>query len=125
MRISIIGLIVTLALGLLITPLRAKVQEVGKAYRVGFLFDSPTVFPDAIEAFRQGLRDLGYVEGQNPSGSGDTASRIEEKKLSKKGPDNSGSIEGKKRHFTTRRARGAMTMGSANTHGGEGGASGI
>src|SRR5215204_4432358 len=43
-------------------PLRA--QQASKTYRVGFLWEAPTVFPDAQEAFRQELRDLGYVEGQ-------------------------------------------------------------
>jgi putative ABC transport system substrate-binding protein len=42
-------------------PLGAHAQQAG---RVGFLWDGPTVFPDALEAFRQGLRDLGYVEGR-------------------------------------------------------------
>src|SRR5436309_15774640 len=41
-----------------------RAQEASKVYRIGFLWDSPAVFPDAIEAFRQGLRDLGYVEGR-------------------------------------------------------------
>jgi len=45
-------------------PLAAQAQQAGKVYRVGFLWDSPAVFPDAIEAFRRGLRDLGYVEGR-------------------------------------------------------------
>jgi len=45
-------------------PLAAAAQA-GKVYRVGFLWDSPTMFPDAIEAFHRGLRDLGWVEGQN------------------------------------------------------------
>jgi putative ABC transport system substrate-binding protein len=46
-------------------PLAAGGQQVGKVYRVGFLWDGPTVFTDAIEAFRRSLRDLGYVEGVN------------------------------------------------------------
>ena len=33
--------------------------------RVGFLWDSPTVFPSALEAFHRGLRDLGWIDGQN------------------------------------------------------------
>jgi putative ABC transport system substrate-binding protein len=49
----------------LCAPLAAEAQQAGKIYRIGFLWESPAVFPDAIEAFRQGLRDLGYVEGRN------------------------------------------------------------
>jgi len=45
-------------------PLAASAQQIKKVSRVGFLWDGPDVFPDALEAFRQGLRDLGYVEGQ-------------------------------------------------------------
>ena len=45
-------------------PLVASAQQTKKVSRVGFLWDGPDVFPDALEAFRQGLRDLGYVEGQ-------------------------------------------------------------
>jgi putative tryptophan/tyrosine transport system substrate-binding protein len=45
-----------------IWPFAAHGEQV---YRVGFLWDGPDVFPDAIEAFRQGLRELGYVEGRN------------------------------------------------------------
>jgi ABC-type uncharacterized transport system substrate-binding protein len=55
----------TLAGGLLAAPLAAEAQEAGKVYRVGFLWDSPAVWPHALEAFRQGLRDAGWVEGQN------------------------------------------------------------
>jgi putative tryptophan/tyrosine transport system substrate-binding protein len=45
-------------------PLAAHAQQPGKVYRIGFLWDSPDAFVDALEAFRQGLRELGYVEGQ-------------------------------------------------------------
>jgi len=55
----------TIAGGLLTAPIAAEAQQAGKVYRVGFLWDSPAAFLDAIEAFRQGLRDLGYVEGRN------------------------------------------------------------
>jgi putative tryptophan/tyrosine transport system substrate-binding protein len=37
----------------------------GRVHRVGFLWDSPTVTPDDLVAFREGLRDLGWIEGRN------------------------------------------------------------
>ena|SRR5436190_23511477 len=46
-------------------PLAARAQQAGKVYRVGFLWERPDVFPDALEAFRQGLLELGYMEGHN------------------------------------------------------------
>ena len=58
----LLALLALFALGA--TPL-AEAQQAGKVYRVGFLWDSPAMCPDAIEAFRRGLRDLGWVEGQN------------------------------------------------------------
>ena len=51
----------TRALGLLAAPLVAEAQPTGKVYRVGYL--SPAA--DVFEAFRHGLREFGYVEGQN------------------------------------------------------------
>ena len=51
--------------GLLATPLPVGAQQAGKVYRIGFVWDSPAVWPNALEAFRQGLRDLGWVEGKN------------------------------------------------------------
>ena len=50
---------------LLTRPLPAEAQQPGRVYRIGFLWDSPAVWPHALEGFRQGLRDLGWVEGQN------------------------------------------------------------
>ena len=55
------------ALMLLAGALGAAAQPAGKVYRIGFLWDGPDVFPEAIEAFRRGLRDLGYIEGRNLS----------------------------------------------------------
>jgi len=56
----------TLAGGLLAAPLIAEAQPAGKVYRVGYLSaSSSTANPRILEAFRQGLRDLGWVEGQN------------------------------------------------------------
>ena len=51
---------------LLATPLVARAQQAGRVYRIGFLSGSPAVTGKAgVEQFRQGLRELGYVEGQN------------------------------------------------------------
>ena len=43
-----------------------EAQQPKKVPRIGFLTAaSPSVLADRIEAFRQGLRELGYVEGKN------------------------------------------------------------
>jgi ABC-type uncharacterized transport system substrate-binding protein len=59
-------LAVTLALGLLMVPLAADGQPAGKGYRIGYLGNSaPSLEIEIVQAFRQGLRELGYVEGEN------------------------------------------------------------
>jgi putative ABC transport system substrate-binding protein len=41
-------------------------QQTGKVHRVGYLSAiSLSAMSERIEAFRQGLRELGYVEGKN------------------------------------------------------------
>jgi putative ABC transport system substrate-binding protein len=50
-----------------VTPLVADAQPAGKVHRIGWLspgFPRPDRDPP-VDAFRQGLRALGYVEGQN------------------------------------------------------------
>ena len=42
----------------------AEAQQSTKVLRIGFLTTGPARNP-AIEALRQGLRELGYVEGKN------------------------------------------------------------
>src|SRR5262247_2542455 len=64
MRCSAIVAIVTLILSLLAVPRAATAQPAGKVWRIGYL-NAGSVAGGASEAFRQGLRDLGYVEGQN------------------------------------------------------------
>jgi putative tryptophan/tyrosine transport system substrate-binding protein len=61
-----IGLAVVLAVSLLIAPLAAVAQQSAKIARIGIL-SSLTAEETApfIDVFRQGLRRLGYVEGQN------------------------------------------------------------
>ena len=51
---------------LLAAPLAADAQQAGKVPRIGFLsLTSPSDRPPLLDAFRQGLRELGWVEGQN------------------------------------------------------------
>jgi putative ABC transport system substrate-binding protein len=60
-----LGLLVTLAIGVLGAPLAIKVQPRGKIPRVGVLESgSQQRHVGCLPAFQQGLRDLGYVEGQ-------------------------------------------------------------
>jgi len=55
-----------LASGLLAAPLAAQAQQPGKVYRIGMLErTSPATNAANFEAFRRGLRELGYVEGKN------------------------------------------------------------
>jgi len=55
-------------LGLLILSFvhLADAQQPTKVPQIGFLATvSPSIISDRVEAFRQGLRELGYVEGKN------------------------------------------------------------
>jgi ABC-type uncharacterized transport system substrate-binding protein len=57
--------ILMLALGLLLAPLAAEAQQAGKVPQIGYLTaQSPDSVALASEAFRQGLQELGYVEGK-------------------------------------------------------------
>ncbi|MGH2356526.1 MAG: ABC transporter substrate-binding protein [Candidatus Limnocylindria bacterium] len=74
--------------GALVAPVAAEAQQAGKVYRIGVLEGVPIGPNEAnVAAFRQGLRDLGYVEGQNlvieyrsadgrPEGFADLASEL-------------------------------------------------
>ena len=55
-----------LTLGALSAPLAAEAQpQTGKVWRIGVLMSLYPPDADAPQALRQGLRTLGYVEGQN------------------------------------------------------------
>ena len=57
-----------MALGAMLFALSSPVeaQQAGKVYRIGLLMSaSPAVAAPLIDAFRLGLRELGYVEGKN------------------------------------------------------------
>jgi hypothetical protein len=55
-----------LALSLLTAPLAADAQLSAQVPRIGFLFPGPASLASLrLEPFRQALRELGYIEGQN------------------------------------------------------------
>jgi putative tryptophan/tyrosine transport system substrate-binding protein len=59
---------ITMVGSILAAPLAGEAQQAGKLYRIGLLGGSPPNSPGgrrAWEGFFQGLRELGYVEGQN------------------------------------------------------------
>jgi putative ABC transport system substrate-binding protein len=56
---------ITLLLGGLFSPVAAEAQQAAKVARIGYLATNLVANPHLPEAFRQGLRDLGYVEGRN------------------------------------------------------------
>ena len=67
MRLSAIGLLVTLILGVLVAPHAVAAQAPAKAARLGWLRggpETPEVRP-ITDAFIQALHDLGYRVGQN------------------------------------------------------------
>jgi putative ABC transport system substrate-binding protein len=55
----------TLAGGFLATPLATTAQPSGKVWRIGVLTLSTATWVPNADGFRQGLREQGYVEGQN------------------------------------------------------------
>ena len=56
---------ITLLGGAAVWPLAARAQQAGMPV-VGFLHPAtPDSFPDRLRAFRQGLKDTGYVEGES------------------------------------------------------------
>jgi putative tryptophan/tyrosine transport system substrate-binding protein len=67
MRYGIVGGIAAVALGILAAPLAVHAQA-QKVHRIGWLLSVPSTSEpslQALAAFRQGLHDLGYVEGRN------------------------------------------------------------
>src|SRR3989442_9499786 len=64
----LIGLAVVFALSLILAPRAAEAQEskAGRTVTIGYLGNSsPSLESNQVEAFREGLRQLGYVEGHN------------------------------------------------------------
>jgi putative ABC transport system substrate-binding protein len=62
MKLIATGLIVALTLGTLTSLPAADTQQLGRMPRIGVLSPSADFF---LKAFRQGLRELGYIDGRN------------------------------------------------------------
>jgi putative ABC transport system substrate-binding protein len=66
MWFNAVGCIMALTLSLLAAPLAATAQPPARVPQLGLLIPgSASAFASRLEAFRQGLHDLGYLEGQN------------------------------------------------------------
>jgi putative ABC transport system substrate-binding protein len=66
MMISRAAFTVVLVLAILAAPLAPDAQQPSRVPRIGYLeFGTAAPGTPFLEAFRQGLRDLGWVEGQN------------------------------------------------------------
>jgi putative ABC transport system substrate-binding protein len=60
-----LGLLVTLTLGFLVAPLSAEAQPPTPVHRIGVLSSMTRERDRNAKAFLEGMRALGYVEGQN------------------------------------------------------------
>jgi putative ABC transport system substrate-binding protein len=59
-------LLIALGANALVAPLGSFAQQQGKVWRVGFLGESEQSFyVQRLDAFKAGMRELGYVEGKN------------------------------------------------------------
>lgn len=60
------ALLVTFTFGILAAPLAAAAQQPAKIPRIGYLSPtSPAGGKHLLDALREGMRELGYVEGRN------------------------------------------------------------
>jgi ABC-type uncharacterized transport system substrate-binding protein len=69
MQLAGTALLASLALSLITAPLAVEAQQAGKVYRIGYLSPGEPPTPPAssenLDAFKQGMRALGYVEGRH------------------------------------------------------------
>src|SRR5438309_919007 len=59
-KVGVLSILVLLGVAII-----AKAQQPKKVVRIGYLSPSVSTGRASTEAFRQGLRDLGYIEGKN------------------------------------------------------------
>jgi ABC-type uncharacterized transport system substrate-binding protein len=65
MKPRYVTVLLMIALGAMIAPRVADAQAPTKVARIGWMSrGNPTTSDEAMDAFRQGMRELGYVEGQ-------------------------------------------------------------
>jgi putative ABC transport system substrate-binding protein len=66
LRSGLLRVVFALTLGVLVAPLIVDAQQPTKTPRIGVLHvGAPAAVSQLVEAFKQGLREHGYVEGQN------------------------------------------------------------
>jgi putative ABC transport system substrate-binding protein len=66
MELRVLGFLLMAAVALCSAPSVSSAQQAGKVYRIGFLsYQGCPVPPITMGPFRQGLREVGYVDGQN------------------------------------------------------------
>jgi putative ABC transport system substrate-binding protein len=61
----LIRLLASLTLVLLVAPLAAEAQQPTHVHRIGVLLDTTREQVPHVGAFLEGMRALGYIEGQN------------------------------------------------------------
>ena len=67
-RLRIGAFLVPIALSVLTTPFAADAQQPAKVYRIGALTNALPSAPESVclwEAFAEGMRERGYIEGQH------------------------------------------------------------
>src|SRR6266536_1952055 len=67
-RKVMLGLAQTLAFAWIGLPMSLRAQQAGRVYRIGYMITASLESSEAqtlLDAFRQGLREHGYVEGRN------------------------------------------------------------
>src|SRR5262245_41682809 len=113
---SVVGCIVTLTLSLLVAPLATGARQPAQVHRIGVLMF--TSQPFAMGEMRQGLHELGYVEGQNLTLEGRSAEGNVERRADRAAESvrRPGALSRPSPGCCQRGASGARAAGSAARH---------